>query len=55
MSARFEAKVMGLDALREAVEQGRLARPLVFTNGVFDICTVGMSAIWTRPPNWVPR
>ncbi|MES5325845.1 D-glycero-beta-D-manno-heptose 1-phosphate adenylyltransferase [Alcaligenes phenolicus] len=37
MSARFEAKVMGLDALREAVEQGRLARPLVFTNGVFDI------------------
>ncbi len=37
MSARFETKVMGLDALREAVEQGRLARPLVFTNGVFDI------------------
>ncbi|ASC90966.1 D-glycero-beta-D-manno-heptose 1-phosphate adenylyltransferase [Alcaligenes faecalis] len=37
MSARFEAKVMGLDALREAVEQGRLVRPLVFTNGVFDI------------------
>lgn len=37
MSARFEAKVMGLDALREAVEQGRLARPQVFTNGVFDI------------------
>ncbi|HCB1212184.1 TPA: D-glycero-beta-D-manno-heptose 1-phosphate adenylyltransferase, partial [Klebsiella pneumoniae] len=24
-------------ALRDAVEQGRLARPLVFTNGVFDI------------------
>ncbi|AYN22146.1 D-glycero-beta-D-manno-heptose 1-phosphate adenylyltransferase [Alcaligenes aquatilis] len=37
MSVRFEAKVLGLDALREAVEQGRLARPLVFTNGVFDI------------------
>ncbi|MDT0218011.1 D-glycero-beta-D-manno-heptose 1-phosphate adenylyltransferase [Alcaligenes sp. AB3] len=37
MSARFETKVLGLDALREAVEQGRLARPLVFTNGVFDI------------------
>lgn len=37
MNARFEAKVLGLDALREAVEQGRLARPLVFTNGVFDI------------------
>ena len=37
MRARFEAKVLGLDALREAVEQGRLARPLVFTNGVFDI------------------
>lgn len=29
--------MLGLDALREAVEQGRLARPLVFTNGVFDI------------------
>ncbi len=28
---------MGLNVLREAVEQGRLARPLVFTNGVFDI------------------
>lgn len=37
MSARFEAKVLELQALREAVEQGRLARPLVFTNGVFDI------------------
>ncbi|MDV2116344.1 D-glycero-beta-D-manno-heptose 1-phosphate adenylyltransferase [Alcaligenes faecalis] len=37
MSARFEAKVLGLDALREAVQQGRVARPLVFTNGVFDI------------------
>lgn len=37
MSARFEVKVLGLDALREAMEQGRLARPLVFTNGVFDI------------------
>ncbi|MGO3843744.1 MAG: D-glycero-beta-D-manno-heptose 1-phosphate adenylyltransferase [Alcaligenes pakistanensis] len=37
MSARFEAKVLSLDALLEAVEHGRLARPLVFTNGVFDI------------------
>lgn len=37
MSARFEAKVLELQELREAVEQGRLARPLVFTNGVFDI------------------
>lgn len=37
MSARFEAKVLNLDALRQALEQGRLARPLVFTNGVFDI------------------
>lgn len=37
MSVRFEAKVLGLDALREAMEQGRLARPRVFTNGVFDI------------------
>ncbi|GHC49247.1 D-beta-D-heptose 1-phosphate adenylyltransferase [Alcaligenes pakistanensis] len=37
MSARFEAKVLSLDALLEAVEHGRLARPLVFTNGVFDL------------------
>ncbi|MGO3130210.1 MAG: D-glycero-beta-D-manno-heptose 1-phosphate adenylyltransferase [Alcaligenes sp.] len=37
MSARFEAKVLSLDALLAVVEQGRLARPLVFTNGVFDI------------------
>ena len=37
MSARFEAKVLSLDALLEVVEHGRLARPLVFTNGVFDI------------------
>lgn len=29
--------MLGLDALREAMEQGRLVRPLVFTNGVFDI------------------
>ncbi|MGX9525284.1 D-glycero-beta-D-manno-heptose 1-phosphate adenylyltransferase [Alcaligenes nematophilus] len=37
MSARFEAKVLTLKALQQELEQGRLARPLVFTNGVFDI------------------
>ncbi len=37
MSARFEAKILGKEALAEALEQGRLARPLVFTNGVFDL------------------
>lgn len=37
MSARFEAKVLTLEALQQELEQGRLARPLVFTNGVFDI------------------
>ncbi len=36
-AARFESKVLSpADCLR-AVRQGRLARPLVFTNGVFDI------------------
>lgn len=37
MSARFEAKVLNLEALHQELAQGRLARPLVFTNGVFDI------------------
>ncbi|MBY6347241.1 D-glycero-beta-D-manno-heptose 1-phosphate adenylyltransferase [Providencia rettgeri] len=37
MSARFEAKVLNLEALQQELAQGRLARPLVFTNGVFDI------------------
>lgn len=33
----FEKKIYGRDALIAAVEGGLLARPLVFTNGVFDI------------------
>jgi len=37
MSARFEAKVLNLEALQQELAQGCLARPLVFTNGVFDI------------------
>jgi len=37
MPARFEAKLLSRDACVAAVQQGRLARPLVFTNGVFDI------------------
>ena len=37
MSALFEAKVLNLEALQQELAQGRLARPLVFTNGVFDI------------------
>jgi len=35
--ARFEAKVFTRDALCDAIRTGRFARPLVFTNGVFDI------------------
>ncbi len=34
---RFEAKVLTRQQCIAAVEQGTLARPLVFTNGVFDI------------------
>lgn len=33
----FEQKIYSRDALIAAVEGGHLARPLVFTNGVFDI------------------
>lgn len=35
--ARFEAKVMSRDACEAAVAAGQFARPLVFTNGVFDL------------------
>jgi len=35
--ARFETKILPRAALIEAVHNGMLARPLVFTNGVFDI------------------
>ncbi len=37
MSARFEAKVLSRADCVAAAREGRLARPLVFTNGVFDI------------------
>ena len=33
----FEQKIYSRDALVAAVEGGQIARPLVFTNGVFDI------------------
>jgi rfaE bifunctional protein nucleotidyltransferase chain/domain len=35
--ARFEAKILTREACVAAVEAGTLPRPLVFTNGVFDI------------------
>jgi len=35
--ARFEAKVMSREACEAAVAAGQFARPLVFTNGVFDL------------------
>ncbi|HWL28568.1 MAG TPA: D-glycero-beta-D-manno-heptose 1-phosphate adenylyltransferase [Burkholderiaceae bacterium] len=37
MTARFEAKVLARGDCVAAVAQGRYPRPLVFTNGVFDI------------------
>lgn len=37
MTIRFETKIWTREACIEAVRQGRLPRPLVFTNGVFDI------------------
>ncbi len=37
MAARFEAKILTREACVAAVTAGRLARPIVFTNGVFDI------------------
>lgn len=37
MSARFESKILDPDTLRKRLEDGRIPRPLVFTNGVFDI------------------
>jgi rfaE bifunctional protein nucleotidyltransferase chain/domain len=35
--ARFENKILTPQMCAEAIAQGRWARPLVFTNGVFDI------------------
>ena len=37
MPARFESKVLSREACVAAVRSGSLRRPLVFTNGVFDI------------------
>jgi len=37
MQARFETKVLSRADCVQAAREGRLARPLVFTNGVFDI------------------
>ncbi|HCN72842.1 MAG TPA: D-glycero-beta-D-manno-heptose 1-phosphate adenylyltransferase [Pusillimonas sp.] len=37
MSAGFEKKVLSRQACEAAALSGRFARPLVFTNGVFDI------------------
>jgi len=37
MTARFEAKVLTRAQCEAAIRDGSLARPLVFTNGVFDI------------------
>lgn len=37
MSASFESKIIDPDTLRLRLHEGRLPRPLVFTNGVFDI------------------
>lgn len=36
-AARFETKILGPEACQRAVRESRLPRPLVFTNGVFDI------------------
>jgi len=37
MPARFESKILSRDDCVAAARAGRLPRPLVFTNGVFDI------------------
>ena len=37
MTARFEAKVLSRSECIAAVAEGRYPRPLIFTNGVFDI------------------
>ena len=34
---RFEEKILSLEALQTKIASGELKRPLVFTNGVFDI------------------
>lgn len=37
MTARFERKVQTRQAIQNAIAMGKLARPIIFTNGVFDI------------------
>lgn len=37
MAARFEAKILTREQCVAAAREGRLPRPLVFTNGVFDL------------------
>ncbi|HEY9281400.1 MAG TPA: adenylyltransferase/cytidyltransferase family protein [Eoetvoesiella sp.] len=37
MPARFESKVLTREACVAAVQAGKLPRPIIFTNGVFDI------------------
>jgi rfaE bifunctional protein nucleotidyltransferase chain/domain len=37
MPARFESKILSRHDCIAAVREGKLSRPLVFTNGVFDI------------------
>lgn len=37
MTARFESKILSRQACIDAVRSGRVPRPLIFTNGVFDI------------------
>lgn len=37
MAARFEARILTREACVDAAREGRLPRPLVFTNGVFDL------------------
>lgn len=44
MPARFDSKVLGRAACVAAVVAGKLPRPLVFTNGVFDILHRGHAA-----------
>lgn len=37
MRARFEDRIVSRERCMQAVQAGTLARPLIFTNGVFDI------------------
>lgn len=37
MTARFEAKILSRQDCVDAIQVGALPRPLIFTNGVFDI------------------